>query len=69
MVLRIDDAAWSLVDGALYSGLAANPDTTVTMSGDAAWRVFTKQKIDSRARVEGDATLAEPLLKMLAIVV
>jgi uncharacterized protein (TIGR03083 family) len=69
VVLRIDDAAWSLVDGLLYAGEAPDPSATVTMTGDAAWRVFTKQPIDPRARVEGDARLAEPLLKMLAIVV
>jgi uncharacterized protein (TIGR03083 family) len=69
VVLRIDDGAWSLVDGSLYAGEASAADATVTMAGDAAWRVFTKQPIDPRARVEGDARLAEPLLKMLAIVV
>ena len=69
VVLHIDDATWSLVGGALYSGEAADPDTTVTMRGDAAWRVFTRQKIDPRARVEGDARLAEPLLRMVSIVV
>jgi hypothetical protein len=42
--------------------------TAVTMSGDAAWRVFTKQKIDSHARIEGDVRYAEPLLRMIAIV-
>ena len=69
VVLRIDDDAWSLVDGALYSGVAPDPAATITLTGDAAWRVFTKKKIDPRAQVEGDSRLAEPLLKMLAIVV
>ncbi|HEY0157431.1 MAG TPA: maleylpyruvate isomerase N-terminal domain-containing protein [Thermoanaerobaculia bacterium] len=69
VVLRIDDAVWSLVDGALYAGEARDPAATVTMTGDAAWRLFTKQKIDPKARVEGDARLAEPLLRMLAIVI
>ncbi len=73
VVLRIDDAAWTLMRESalwqLYADAAESPTTAITMSGDAAWRVFTKQKIDPRARVEGDARLAEPLLKMLAIVV
>jgi uncharacterized protein (TIGR03083 family) len=69
VVLRIDQAVWSLVEGALYEGEASDPVTAVTLTGDAAWRIFTRQKIDPKARVEGDARLAEPLLKMLAIVV
>jgi uncharacterized protein (TIGR03083 family) len=72
LVLRVTDegeGTWSLVDGTLYAGAAEHPDATVTMRGDAAWRVFTKQQIDPQASVEGDARLAEPLMKMLAIVV
>ena len=72
LVLHIDGASWTLVrENArwlLYADVAPSPATIVTMSGDAAWRVFTKQKIDPRARIEGDAHLAEPLLKMVAIV-
>jgi uncharacterized protein (TIGR03083 family) len=72
VVLRITDegeGTWSLADGALYAGAVDPAHATVTMRGDAAWRVFTRQPIDPEARVEGDARLAEPLLKMLAIVV
>jgi uncharacterized protein (TIGR03083 family) len=69
LVLDITGAGvWSLVGGTLYSGAAADPVTTVTMRDDKAWRLFTRQKIDPEARVEGDARLAEPLLKMVAIV-
>jgi len=72
LVLRIDDAAWTLMrEGGqwrLYLDAVETPTTSVAMSGDAAWRVFTKQKIDPRARIEGDARYAEPLLKMIAIV-
>lgn len=72
LVVRITnegEGVWSLVDGKLFVGEAPNPATTVTLRGDQAWRIFTKQKIDAEARIEGDATLAEPLLRMLAIVV
>ncbi|HYK04609.1 MAG TPA: maleylpyruvate isomerase N-terminal domain-containing protein [Thermoanaerobaculia bacterium] len=69
LVLNIEgEGVWSLVDGTLYSGAAADPVTTVTLEGDKAWRLFTRQKIDPGARVEGDARLAEPLLKMTAVV-
>jgi uncharacterized protein (TIGR03083 family) len=64
----VGEGVWSLVDGVLYSGAAADPVTTVTLEGDKAWRLFTRQKIDPQARVEGDATLAQPLLKMVAII-
>jgi uncharacterized protein (TIGR03083 family) len=72
IVLRIDDAAWTLArersSWRLYVDAAESPTTTVTMIGDAAWRVFTKQKIDPQARIEGDARYAEPVLGMVAII-
>jgi uncharacterized protein (TIGR03083 family) len=72
IVLRIDDAAWSLVREdsrwQLYADAADSPATAVTMSGDRAWRVFTKQQIDPQAHIEGDTKYAEPLLRMIAIV-
>ncbi|MFL6248212.1 MAG: maleylpyruvate isomerase N-terminal domain-containing protein [Thermoanaerobaculia bacterium] len=72
IVLRIDDAAWTLMrEGArwqLYADAAQSPTTSIGMSGDAAWRVFTKQKIDPRATIEGDARYAHAALGMIAIV-
>jgi uncharacterized protein (TIGR03083 family) len=75
ITLRITDegeGAWSLVREdsrwQLYADAAESPTTTVTMRGDAAWRVFTKQKIDPHAKIDGDARYAEPLLRMIAIV-
>ncbi|HYI13519.1 MAG TPA: maleylpyruvate isomerase N-terminal domain-containing protein [Thermoanaerobaculia bacterium] len=68
VVLRIDEGVWSLVEGKLYVGAAESPSVTVGLTGDVAWRLFTRQKIDPRAVVEGDARLAEPLLKMVAII-
>jgi len=75
ITLRItdeDDAAWSLVredaHWQLYADVAESPTTAVTMRGDAAWRVFTKQKIDPNASIEGDVRYAEPLLRMIAMV-
>ncbi|MFP5247265.1 MAG: maleylpyruvate isomerase family mycothiol-dependent enzyme [Thermoanaerobaculia bacterium] len=71
VVLRIDDAAWTLAregDWRLYAGAPDSPTTTVTMSGERAWKVFTKQKIDPQARVEGDARLAEPISRMVSVI-
>ena len=68
VVLRVDDAAWSLVDGSLYEGEADEPIVRVTLIGDAAWRVFTRQKIDPHAVIEGDERYAAPLLRMTSIV-
>lgn len=68
IVLRIDDAAWSLVDGRLFRGIAPDAAATVSLRGDRAWRIFTRQKIDAEAAIEGDAGLAEPLLRMTSIV-
>lgn len=69
--VRIDEQVWTLVrEGAwtLYCGTTAGPTTRVRLRGDRAWRLFTRQKIDPKAEVEGAATLAEPLLRMVAIV-
>jgi uncharacterized protein (TIGR03083 family) len=71
IVLRIDDAAWTLVRRGgweLFADAADAPATSIAMSGDAAWRVFTKQKIDPRARIEGDARYANAALGLIAIV-
>ena len=59
-----DDAHWSMN--------SATPGTTVSMSGDTAWRLFTKglgrDEARRRSTITGDATLAEPLFGMLTIV-
>ena len=75
LVFRVTDegeGTWSLVrrDGGwqLYEGEAASPAVTVSMRGDDAWRIFTRQRIDPDARIEGDRALSAPLLKMVAVV-
>jgi uncharacterized protein (TIGR03083 family) len=68
IVLRIDDQSWSLVEGSLFEGEAPEYATRVTMTGDRAWRMFTRQKIDAGAVIEGDAVLAAPLLSMTSVI-
>jgi uncharacterized protein (TIGR03083 family) len=68
IVLRIDEASWSLVQGTLWRGEADDPVVRITLTGDAAWRLFTRQKVDPRAMIEGEARYAEPLLRMTSIV-
>jgi uncharacterized protein (TIGR03083 family) len=68
IVVRIDHASWSLVDGTLWNGEASDPVARITLSGDAAWRIFTRQKIDPRAVIEGDARYGEPALRMVSII-
>lgn len=68
VVVRIDDAAWSLVDGKLWTGEADDPLVRITLTGDAAWRLFTRQKIDPRAVIEGDTRYAAPVLHMTSII-
>ena len=70
IVLRVDDAAWSLVrEGGwrLYAG-AGPATTTVSLTGDVAWRLFTRQKIDARAVIEGEERYAQPALHMVSII-
>jgi uncharacterized protein (TIGR03083 family) len=59
----VREDAWTL-----YEGRAANPVTTIEIDPALAWRVFTKQKIDPRARIEGDARYAEPVLRMVTVI-
>jgi uncharacterized protein (TIGR03083 family) len=68
IVLRIDEQSWSLVGRKLFEGEADEFAMRVTMSGDRAWRVFTRQKIDAGAVIEGDAALARPLLSMTSVI-
>lgn len=68
VVVRIDDDSWSLADGKFFEGEAEDPTTRVTLRGDLAWRLFTRQKIDPQAVIEGDATLAAPLLAMTSVI-
>ena len=70
IVVRVDDAAWSLVrEGGwrLYAG-SGPATTTVTLTGDVAWRLFTRQKIDPRATIEGEERYAHPALHMVSII-
>jgi hypothetical protein len=58
-----EGAAWKL-----YADEATMPATRITLSGDVAWRLFTKQRVDPKARVEGEARYAEPVFGMTSIV-
>ena len=61
---------WTLVreDGwRLYAGASDDPATRVTIAPERAWKIFTRQKIDAQARVEGDARYAEGVLKMVSV--
>ena len=62
---------WSLVRDSvwtLYEGCAGDPVTTIEIDPTLAWRVFTKQKIDPRARIAGGARYAEPVLQMVTVI-
>lgn len=71
IVVCVDDAVWSLVrhdTWTLYGDEAPGPAARITLTGDAAWRLFTRQKIDPRAQIAGDQRYAAPLLAMTTIV-
>jgi uncharacterized protein (TIGR03083 family) len=74
VLLRVTDegeGSWSLVreDGrwVLYAGEAESPAATMTMRGDTAWRLFTRQKVEGWV-VDGDRQLAAPLLNMTSVI-
>ena len=67
VVVHIDDATWSLADGQLVDGPIDAPSVRIRLRGDRAWRLFTRQRIDPEAIIEGDAALAAPLFAMTSV--
>ncbi|MEA2490681.1 MAG: hypothetical protein QOH21_2473 [Acidobacteriota bacterium] len=76
IALHVPEAgAWLLVrEGTEWTLYAEEgpATTTITLPGDAAWRLFTKgltaAQATARATIEGDAAHAEALLRMVCIV-
>ena len=63
--LRRIDGEWSLDEGA-----STAPEASVTMSSNAAWRLFTGALRESDTTlIAGDAFLADPLLRARGIIV
>jgi len=58
-------------DWRLYVGTASEPDATVTLSDDAAWRLFSKglapEAARARVRIDGDQALGATVLGALAV--
>ena len=67
LAVRIGGAAWTLRDGKLFAG-EDEADAIVTIEPDSAWRLFTKARAKTAPVVEGDAKLAEPLLRMICVI-
>jgi len=64
--LRRDKGGWSL-----WSGVDPQAETSITMSADLAWRVWTRgvlpEEAIARMVIRGDAHLAPPLAAFVAI--
>jgi len=58
-------------DWRLYVGTASEPDATVTLSDDAAWRLFSKglapEAARASVRIDGDQALGATVLGALAV--
>ena len=65
--LLCEQAAWRL-----YLDIDRSPNARVTLDQDTAWRLFTKGIGETTARaqatIEGDLSLAEPMLKTVAVI-
>ena len=65
-VLR-EEVGWGL-----YAATNASPSSTVTLSDDTAWRMFTKgiapAEVEARATITGDVGLGRVLLGAVAII-
>ena len=60
--LTRDHKRWTLSEG-------ESPATaTITMRGDTAWRLFTRQNVGDRVRIEGDERYGAPMLNAVAII-
>jgi hypothetical protein len=64
--LKRADDAWTL-----WSGLDPNPDTLIAADADLLWRLWTKgispAEGRNRVQIQGNAKLADPLFKFVAI--
>ncbi len=60
--LRRENDQWKLFPG------EDEASAVVTIDPDSAWRLFTKARAKKEPQVEGDARLAEPLLKMICVI-
>jgi uncharacterized protein (TIGR03083 family) len=62
---------WTLVRDRgwhLFEGRAPSPATSIEIPNEIAWRIFTKQRVDPQARIEGETRYAEPLLRMVTVI-
>ena len=54
-------------------GAARNPAASVRVDADTAWRLFynalTEDEARARVRIDGDAALAKPLLRVRSVMV
>ncbi|MBX2897699.1 MAG: maleylpyruvate isomerase N-terminal domain-containing protein [Cyclobacteriaceae bacterium] len=64
-IIQYQNNKWQLVDTAKQNV------TTVTLTADTAWKLFTKalpaEEVNRRVKVSGQKKLSEPLLKMVAV--
>jgi hypothetical protein len=75
-VHRETHGAWSIVKGdagwEVFSGAADRANATIQMASDDAWRLFYNalpaDAVQSRVRIEGDPTLARPLLGARSVI-
>jgi uncharacterized protein (TIGR03083 family) len=72
-LFEVDGYQFSVVDGELFRGALASPAVTVRTDADTAWRMLyhalSRAEILARVTIEGDATLAEPLLAARSVMV
>jgi uncharacterized protein (TIGR03083 family) len=64
-IIQQQNTTWQFV------GAAQQNVTTVTLTADTAWKLFTKalpaEEVNNRVKVSGQKELSEPLLKMVAV--
>ena len=69
-----ENGSWRLFSGApephagAAGGGGAPLSATVSVPGDSAWRMFTRAQPREAPQIEGDAALAQPLLKMTCVI-
>lgn len=60
-----DQKKWGFTDS------RKNPDTVIEMSGDTAWKLFTKAltetAVTEKIKISGNTDLGKPILKMLSV--
>ena len=74
-VLRPTNLEWNIIfeqgKWCFTSAAVSSPDTVIEMSGDTAWKLFTKvfseSPVQEKIKISGNKELGSPIIKMVSV--